>query len=764
MLATVGDSILPDFVGGTGTCSPVTQGSGGAVILTPAVDAEFTGATLPSGWVSNVWSVPGAFTFDGGALNVDGAVVASGTAYPAGSSLEFMATFSGQPFQHVGLAADPSFDAPWIMFSTGATGNAVYARINDLPDVLIPGNWLGAPHLYRIDWTASGVTFSIDGTVVSAQSAVVAANLVLVASDLTPGGGNLSVNWMRLSPYAASCSFLSRILDAGSPVAWNSMSWVTSIAPGTSVAMSYRTGDTPLPDASWTSFATLNASGAALAGGSRYIQYGADLATADTTKTPALQAVSITYGTALSPSITAQPASTTISSGQTATLTVGAAGTPTLTFQWFSGTSGDTSQPIAGAIAFTYTTPVLTATKSYWVRVSNSAGSTDSATATVTVNRAPSSTSLTASPNPSVAGQTLTLTASVTAGATGSVTFLDGATTLGTAALSSGTASLSTSQLGVGSHNLTASYPGDANFTESTSTILPLVVNLVTTKATLTASPNPSVSGQSVTLSATISAVAPGSGTVTGSVTFKDGTTVLGTAILSGGVASLALATLAGGSHSLTATYTASGNFAGSTSTAVTETVNAASTTTALSSSANPSVFGQSVTLTAAVSPVAPGSGIVNGSVTFKDGTTVLGASTLSGGSATFPATTLAVGSHSLTASYAATSSYAASTSTAVTQTVKQDSTTTTFTISPATSVSGQSVTLTATVNPVAPGAGTPTGTVSLLLGSTVLGSGALSGGTASTVVSTLPVGSYTFTVSYGGDTNFAASSSTLPP
>src|SRR5258707_4042989 len=101
MLASVGVSLLSDFAGGTGTCSQVTQGTGGAVILTPAVDAEFTGATLPSGWVSNVWSVPGAFAFDGSAVNVDGAVVASGTAYPAGSSMEFMATFSGQPFEHV---------------------------------------------------------------------------------------------------------------------------------------------------------------------------------------------------------------------------------------------------------------------------------------------------------------------------------------------------------------------------------------------------------------------------------------------------------------------------------------------------------------------------------------------------------------------------------------------------------------------------------------------------------------------------------------
>ena len=130
------------------------------------------------------------------------------------------------------------------------------------------------------------------------------------------------------------------------------------------------------------------------------------------------------------PTISTQPASTTINSGQTATLTVVAAGPPPLTYQWFLGASGNTSQPIAGATAPSYTTPALTATASYWVLVSNGAGSVDSATATVTVNPAVTTTTLTASPNPSIFGQTVTLNATVTAGASGSVNFLDGATSL----------------------------------------------------------------------------------------------------------------------------------------------------------------------------------------------------------------------------------------------------------------------------------------------------------------------------------------------
>jgi hypothetical protein len=67
-----------------------------------------------------------------------------------------------------------------------------------------------------------------------------------------------------------------------------------------------------------------------------------------------------------------------------ATLSVEAIGT-SLRYQWYVGTTGVTTFPIAGATGSTYQTPKLTATMSFWVRVSNSAGTADSRTATVTI-------------------------------------------------------------------------------------------------------------------------------------------------------------------------------------------------------------------------------------------------------------------------------------------------------------------------------------------------------------------------------------------
>ena len=93
-------------------------------------------------------------------------------------------------------------------------------------------------------------------------------------------------------------------------------------------------------------------------------------------------------------------------------------------------------------------------------------------------------------------------------------------------------------------------------------------------------------------------------------------------------------------------------------------------TTTSLTSTPNPSTVGQAVTLRATVSPVAPATGVPDGTVTFRDGAATLATATLVNGSASISVSTLATGSHSLTAVYSGSLDFAASTSAAVTQVV----------------------------------------------------------------------------------------------
>src|SRR5262249_33880109 len=146
-------------------------------------------------------------------------------------------------------------------------------------DTPTPGSWLGAPHTFRIDWVASGVTYWIDRIQVASHPIGITASMRPLASDANVGGGAVTVDWMRLTPYAGSGTFLSRVLDAGASVTWVDAKWTAGLPAGTSLAMSVRTGNTPTPDGTWTNFVALAGSGSAINGSSRYLQYRASLAT-----------------------------------------------------------------------------------------------------------------------------------------------------------------------------------------------------------------------------------------------------------------------------------------------------------------------------------------------------------------------------------------------------------------------------------------------------------------------------------------------------
>jgi uncharacterized repeat protein (TIGR01451 family) len=281
------------------------------------------------------------------------------------------------------------------------------------------------------------------------------------------------------------------------------------------------------------------------------------------------------------------------------------------------------------------------------------------------------------------------------------------------------------------------------------------------TTTSLTSSANPAQYGQPVTFTAVVRA---SSGTPTGTVTFEDGNTVLGTAALDyNGVATFTISTLSLGSHSITAVYSGDSNDLGSTSNAVSLTINQDSTTTTLTSSANPAVYGQPVTFTATVSSLYS---TPTGTVTFEDGNTILGTAALNGDPvATFTISTLSLGSHSITAVYSGDSDDLGSTSNAISQAVNQDSTTVALTSSVNPSVYGQPVTFTATVSVVSPGAGTPTGNVDFVdvTTGTDLGTVALSSnGTASITVSNLAAGPQVIKAIYSGDTDDLGNSGTL--
>ena len=129
-------------------------------------------------------------------------------------------------------------------------------------------------------------------------------------------------------------------------------------------------------------------------------------------------------------------------------------------------------------------------------------------------------------------------------------------------------ATLSLSNLSVGAHSIMAQYNGSSTYTGSVSAVVTQTVNKASSTTTLTSSRNPSNTAQSVTFTASVSPSA-----ASGSVQFFDGPTALGTAPLSAGKASLTTSSLSAGSHSITARYNGDGNYTGSASAVLTQTV-----------------------------------------------------------------------------------------------------------------------------------------------------------------------------------------------
>jgi hypothetical protein len=367
--------------------------------------------------------------------------------------------------------------------------------------------------------------------------------------------------------------------------------------------------------------------------------------------------------------------------------------------------------------------------------------------------------------NPAASGQEVTFRAIVTGSngtPTGTVQFLDGGAAIGAGTLNGTSATFSTSSLKAGNHSIAASYGGNSTYNAAVSAPLTETIKAPTNVASsvvLSSTPNPSTAGQAVTLRAIVSG---GSGAPTGTVQFLNAGASLGSAALSGGVATLSTTSLTAGAHSLSAVYSGNSTYKGSTSPAISQTVNPAAKTTptaTITSSLNPATVGQTVTFTVKVTGSGP---VPTGQVWFYDGNTWLTAQTLSNGSASFTTSSLTVGKHSIGVAYEADANYNATAAPAYIETVNSSgkaSSAVALSSSANPSTAGQSIVLTAVVTGKN---GTPTGTVQFLDGGSSLGAAAVSGGVARLSTKTLAAGTHSLRSVYGGSSTYGSSTSAV--
>ena len=741
-----------------------TAGSAGTFTV------QSNGSPTPA--LSETGALPSGVTFID---NGDGTATLAGTP-AAGTGGVYVFTIAAQSL--AGGDATQTFtltvnEAPSITsdpataFSLGAAGTFTVTTGNDFPT---------ATTLTETGNLPSGVTFTDngDGTATLAGTpnpGTLGTYPVTITAD--NGDGNDAVQNFTLSVLKKSVTTLTVAPTA--PVYGRALTLTATALPATGLTslsgtVTFFDGTTPIGSAVAMVGRKATLTTTAIGAGSHSFTavYSGDSAYGPSTSPAVVKSVATA-----STQVYLTPSTTAPVDGQPVTLTAHvipvfpSTVTPTGTISFMDGTNVLATVTTTNGVAIlsgeTLAVGTHALTAVFASDNANDNGST-SVVHNITIGHARATIALTAGPSPAVVGQTVTLTANVTVAAPGSadpsgtVTFKDGLTTLGTVSITDGVATLSTASLAPGTHTLFAYYGGDGNST-ATYSLARLAVDRASTTVDLSSSPTSGLAGKPFTLTANVGVVAPGVAVPSGTVAFYHGSTLLGTGIVNNGVASFTAPKLAAGTYIFTAVYRGSAQCLDSSThwTVTISQVGQGSTTVAVSSPASPSTVGTPVTFTATVDAVSP-TDTPTGSVTFYDGTNLLGIAFLSNGSATWSAVNLSSGTHSITAAYSGDGNFAPNTSAAWTQVV-QVGTTTALTVSSLAAVVGQPLTLTARVSPTSFSTFTPTGTITFMDGTNVLGTGSLTNGVATLANQTLAAGPNALTAVFASGSNLDANS-----
>jgi hypothetical protein len=290
------DDSLSDFEFGSGCF--VAQSSGaafdGEVIVSPTIGTNFSGTVLPLNWFT---TGSGTVTVADGLLTVD--QDRTGPLPPRfspGRVLEFVATFTQTTDQHIGFGQFfQDITETWAIFSTRADGAQLWARTNDgASETVTPlgTGYFSQPHLYRVEWGTSSITYTIDGLGVATHTVQIADTMRPQVMDSNDLSHVLTVDWLRMSDYAPSpCTFTSRVIDSGLDGSTFTGLSTTLVTPaGTAIAFEVITSTNNITWGTWTA---VNFDGSFSAGAARYMRYRAGLSTSEAQSTPQLQRVTV---------------------------------------------------------------------------------------------------------------------------------------------------------------------------------------------------------------------------------------------------------------------------------------------------------------------------------------------------------------------------------------------------------------------------------------------------------------------------------------
>lgn len=701
---------------------------------------------------------------------ISGAIGATGSALLQAGYIDATAALTPSNSVTVALTCSPA-PAPTSLAITSTTGNTVYGQ--GVTFTATASSIGGTP--------TGNVVFSIGG-VQQPAATMTGGVATLTTSSLAVANYTVSASYAGSSNFSGSSATLSgghrvniastttalssspRPSNYGQPVTLTAV--VSANAPSTStptgnVIFSIDGVDQPAV-AVVAGTATLVTT--SLLAGSRDIVAKYQGTTAHSPSSATLAGRQTVNAVATTTTLALSPNPSTFGQAIVATATVAATGiTPVGNVVFTVDNVARAPVPIVGGIATLSDSTLAVGSHTISVEyfgTNNFVGSA-SAPSTQTVAKANTTTSVTG-PGAIVYGQPAVYTANVISSGgipTGTVTFSIDNVPQTPVTLVAGQAIFTASGLVGGTRIIEAHYNGAASFNASTGSLSGgQPVTVATTATALTLPAASSLFGEAVTVSAKVTSVA---GTPDGFVVFTVDGTPRPQVPLTNAIASLTLTGLSASTHAISAAYVGTSSFVASAAASANHVVTPAVTITSVSGAPEPSVVGQDVTFTARIT--SPG-GTPTGTVAFSiDGTVVAPSVNLVNGEASLSRSNLSIGNHPVSVTFSGSANFLASSGNLPGgQTVGQAATKTTLATSANTAAFGAPLSLTALVEALPPGLGTPMGSVTFAIDGVAQAAQPLINGIATLAVPPLAVGNHVITAVYGGDTLFGQSSDAL--
>lgn len=271
-VAPITAASVADF--STGTGGYIADNAGGEVMATPAAGYEFTGTTIPSGLTNTALVTSGATTVSSGSATTTGAQLATATRGDGTSMSTFAGLSAGQSIgwtQNNGATSGSR--AVFVMTSTGALTAVVNDGWLNSRTIAISGTYAGAKREYRVDWNNNAATFFVDGVQKATSGFRPLVSLKAALIDPTRDATPLVSDWLRIGPYATSSTHVSRVIDAGASVGWETLTRDVTAPSATGVSIQVRSGTTATPGSGWTGWTTVSATTNSITRSARYLQY-----------------------------------------------------------------------------------------------------------------------------------------------------------------------------------------------------------------------------------------------------------------------------------------------------------------------------------------------------------------------------------------------------------------------------------------------------------------------------------------------------------